>query len=151
MKYLPLADIWKRSSIWAESWLSVVGIINVAIERRAWNENAFRWECIQQCNPLSFSFSFSNSRNQRRHPDFDELFPFFQLFKILDYRNDEVVHENIFSLKDFASIASGESKSMLYVTQHARNDSRVMEVASLIAMVYLPASLITVSLSFLFQ
>ncbi|KAL2058476.1 hypothetical protein ABVK25_001204 [Lepraria finkii] len=64
------------------------------------------------------------------------------LLKMLNYRNDEVVHENVFSLKDFASIASGESKSMLYVTQHARNYSRMMNAASLIAPVNLPASLI---------
>ena len=50
-------------------------------------------------------------------------------------------------MKDFASAASGESKSMLDVTQNARNDSSTMRVASLIALVYLPATLIAVSLS----
>ncbi|MCJ1261692.1 hypothetical protein MMC22_001558 [Lobaria immixta] len=64
------------------------------------------------------------------------------LFQILSHRHASLVQSNIFSLTNFASIAADESKAMLGVTQSAQIDSRAMRNASLIALAYLPATLI---------
>ena len=69
---------------------------------------------------------------------------FLQLFKILDYRNDALVHDNGVSLKGLALKASSESNWMLCIAEQARYDSRTMRVASFIALIYLPASLVSV-------
>ena len=70
-----------------------------------------------------------------------------QLFKILDYRNDSTILENGFSLRRLAVTASSEGKLMLQIAEHTRKDSRTMRVASLIALIYLPASLVAVRCS----
>lgn len=64
------------------------------------------------------------------------------LFQILSHRHASLVQSNIFSLTNFASVAADESKAMLGVTQSAQIDSRAMRTASLIALAYLPATLI---------
>ena len=69
-----------------------------------------------------------------------------QLFKILDYRNDAIIRDNSSFLRELAVMGSAESKWMLQIADHTRKDSRTMRFTSLIALVYLPASLISVHL-----
>ena len=48
-------------------------------------------------------------------------------------------------LKVLALKASSESRSMLSIAEHARYDSRTMRIVSYIALIYLPANLVSVS------
>lgn len=55
-----------------------------------------------------------------------------------------MVHENGISLKELAVKASSESNVMVCIAEHARQDSRTMKIASLVALIYLPANLAAV-------
>ena len=48
-------------------------------------------------------------------------------------------------LKVLALKASSESRSMLSIAEHTRYDSRTMRIVSYIALIYLPANLVSVS------
>ena len=48
-------------------------------------------------------------------------------------------------LRVLALKASSESRSMLSIAEHTRYDSRTMRIVSYIALIYLPANLVSVS------
>jgi hypothetical protein len=68
-----------------------------------------------------------------------------QLFRLLDHRNDEVLHKNGEALRQISfstQLASEDTKMLLGKTQE---DSRSMKILTFIALIYLPASLVAVS------
>lgn len=67
-----------------------------------------------------------------------------QILKILDFRNDEAIRENGTALRDLAAGASSENQFIVTIAEKTRKDSKVMRVATIIAIFYLPASLVAV-------
>ena len=61
------------------------------------------------------------------------------------FRNDELLFKNSVSLKEIADETASENKAMVSMTGQFVVDSRTTKLATLIATVYLPASLLTVS------
>lgn len=68
-----------------------------------------------------------------------------KLFKILDHRNDAVLHNNGHSLRTLAEKSASQSSLMLSMAELARYDSRTMRIVSFIALIYLPVNLVSVS------
>ena len=66
------------------------------------------------------------------------------MLKILDLRNDEIVHQSGSTLSALAKEAALENKAMVSLAHQSLSDSLKMKVATVIAMFYLPASLVTV-------
>ena len=69
----------------------------------------------------------------------------YKLFKILDHRNDEVLHNNGHSLRNLAEKSASQSSLMVSMAELARYDSRTMRIVSFIALIYLPVNLVSVS------
>ncbi|KAF8245659.1 hypothetical protein K440DRAFT_662644 [Wilcoxina mikolae CBS 423.85] len=65
------------------------------------------------------------------------------IFKIMDFRNDELLRANSISLKELAHETARENKAMLTIACKSKADSRTMKIATLIATIYLPISLVT--------
>lgn len=65
------------------------------------------------------------------------------LFKILDHRNDAVIHDNGSALRSLAQRSSFQSDLMLSMAEVTYYDSRTMRIISFIAMIYLPVSLVS--------
>jgi hypothetical protein len=63
----------------------------------------------------------------------------------MDFRNDELLRENSAALKRVAEQTATENKSLVHISSQSASDSRTMRIATVIAMVYLPASLSMVS------
>jgi len=63
----------------------------------------------------------------------------------MDFRNDELLHVNSDSLKEIANETARENKAMLIIARKSKADSKTMKIATLIATIYLPVSLVTVS------
>ncbi|KAH8587929.1 hypothetical protein B0O99DRAFT_601212 [Bisporella sp. PMI_857] len=76
------------------------------------------------------------------------------LFHILEYRNDEVLirssdalEKNSEGMRAIAAAASEENKSIVFLTAKSQRDSRMVKIVTVIAMAYLPASLVASILS----
>lgn len=69
-----------------------------------------------------------------------------KLFKILDHRNDAVIHNNGSSLKNLAHKSSYQSELMLSMAEVTRYDSRTVRIITFIAMIYLPVNLVSVGI-----
>jgi hypothetical protein len=63
--------------------------------------------------------------------------------RILDLRSYSTLHNNNASLRHISESTAMESTTMMQLTDASRKDARIMKVASIIALVYLPASLVT--------
>ena len=61
---------------------------------------------------------------------------------ILALRNQELLVQNSHVLSQLAQASANESKSITAMTNKTQQDSRVMRIATVIAMVYLPANLV---------
>ena len=68
------------------------------------------------------------------------------MFKIMDYRNDELLRANGTSLKDLADKTAHENGAMLAIARKAKADSQTMKIATLLATIYLPIIVVTVCL-----
>lgn len=66
--------------------------------------------------------------------------------KIMDFRNDEQLEENSRTMKSLASETVLENRAMVTIANQTMADSRTMKIATVIATIYLPASLVTVGL-----
>ena len=62
----------------------------------------------------------------------------------MDFRNDELLRKNGTSLKDLANKTANENKAMLAITRKAKADSRMMKIATLVAAVFLPLTVVVV-------
>ncbi|KAF8541202.1 hypothetical protein BDD12DRAFT_529067 [Trichophaea hybrida] len=81
-------------------------------------------------------------RNVRKHLSFSEDIRVL-IFKIMDFRNDELLRVNSVSLKELADETARENKAMLTIARKSKADSRTVKIATLIATIYLPISLVT--------
>lgn len=63
----------------------------------------------------------------------------------MDFRHDELVRQNGDSLRLISEQTASDNKNMVAVAHEAAADSRTMKIATIIAMIYLPASLVAVS------
>jgi hypothetical protein len=63
--------------------------------------------------------------------------------RTLDLRNAAAPHTSNTSLRHIAASSAAESTAMLHLTALSRHDARIMKVASIIALMYLPAGLVT--------
>jgi len=68
-----------------------------------------------------------------------------QINAILEFRNQEVMKANGIQLQKIAENDSEGKKAVADIAQWTYNDSRTMRIATVIAMLYLPASLVLVS------
>ena len=68
-----------------------------------------------------------------------------KLFQLLGFRSDNLLHQNGNSLREFASAASSENKSMLSLSKETSIDSRATRIAAFISLAYLPAGVVAVS------
>ncbi|ETS86983.1 hypothetical protein PFICI_00811 [Pestalotiopsis fici W106-1] len=69
---------------------------------------------------------------------------------ILKFRGQELLHDNGVRLAQIAQADSVENKTMLSLADKTAQDSRTMRIATLIAMVYLPANLVMAFFSTVF-
>lgn len=83
----------------------------------------------------------SHIRNIKRHLRFSEDIRMLVL-KIMDFRHDELVRQNGDSLRLISEQTASDNKNMVAVAHEAAADSRTMKIATIIAMIYLPASLV---------
>lgn len=65
--------------------------------------------------------------------------------KIMDLRNDSLIRTDTLSSIELAGRSVTENRAMVNIASQTAMDSHVTKIASLIALVYLPASLVTVS------
>ncbi|MCJ1239935.1 hypothetical protein MMC14_007934 [Varicellaria rhodocarpa] len=65
-----------------------------------------------------------------------------KLFQLLGFRSDNLLHQNGNSLREFASAASSENKSMLSLSKETSIDSRATRIAAFISLAYLPAGVV---------
>jgi hypothetical protein len=63
--------------------------------------------------------------------------------RTLDLRNAAALHTSNASLSRISASSAAESTAMLHLTTLSRHDARIMKVASIIALMYLPAGLVT--------
>lgn len=68
-----------------------------------------------------------------------------QVNHILNFRNQELVSNNGLHLSQIAETNQKDSRIMVDIAQSSSRDSQTTRIATLIAMMYLPASLILVS------
>ncbi|KAF2805744.1 uncharacterized protein BDZ99DRAFT_574611 [Mytilinidion resinicola] len=62
--------------------------------------------------------------------------------RTLDLCNYSTVHSNNTALRQISASAAAENRAMLQLSDANRKDARIMKVASIIALAYLPASLV---------
>jgi hypothetical protein len=67
------------------------------------------------------------------------------MLKIMEIRQNNNTYALNASMKDITAKMSGESKLMLYIAEQTRKDSRTVKLMTMVALVYLPASLVAVS------
>lgn len=67
-----------------------------------------------------------------------------QIKSILELRNQDLLNINGRQLHVIAEANAKETQVMAEVAQYAYNDSRTVRIATVIAMIYLPASLVMV-------
>jgi hypothetical protein len=70
--------------------------------------------------------------------------PHGQIHNILAFRGQEVLVKNGVSLAELAQAAAKDNKALAKMTDKTQKDSRTMRIATVIAMVYLPANLVVV-------
>lgn len=63
---------------------------------------------------------------------------------ILDFRNQDMLKSNGIHLHRIAEDNSRETQAMADTAKHTYNDSRTMRIATVIALIYLPANLVLV-------
>ena len=68
-----------------------------------------------------------------------------KLFKLLDFRNDDLHYANGKALEELASRSTIDSRSMISLSRDANLNTQYMKFSGLIALLYLPASLVAVS------
>jgi hypothetical protein len=73
-----------------------------------------------------------------------------QIRQVLDIRNRDVVNNLALSTKNDATATLNESGLMVEVARQTRSDSRTMKIASIIAVAFLPANLVSVRSPLLF-
>ena len=66
------------------------------------------------------------------------------MVKIIDFRNDELLRANGDSLRELADQTVKENKAMLALARRAKADLRTMRIATLVATVFQPITVITV-------
>ncbi|KAF2814367.1 uncharacterized protein BDZ99DRAFT_554904, partial [Mytilinidion resinicola] len=69
------------------------------------------------------------------------------ILKLLDLRNYNVSNKNAAALKNLAEASSIESRLMVQIARHTSHDSRAMKFTSFIAVIFLPATLISADLA----
>ncbi|KAA8903439.1 hypothetical protein FN846DRAFT_908089 [Sphaerosporella brunnea] len=81
-------------------------------------------------------------RNTRKHLRFAEAIHLLTL-KIMDFRNDELLQENTDSMRVLAGETVSENKAMVTIANKSAADSRTVTIATVIALIYVPVSLVT--------
>ncbi|KAF8526173.1 hypothetical protein BDD12DRAFT_985012 [Trichophaea hybrida] len=79
--------------------------------------------------------------NVKKHLAFSEDIRLL-VFKIMDFRNDELLRVNSYSLKDVAKETASENKAMVTIAKQSLSDSRMVKITTVIATIYLPLSLV---------
>ncbi|KAH0611953.1 uncharacterized protein H6S33_010005 [Morchella sextelata] len=64
------------------------------------------------------------------------------ILKVLDFRNDEAMEGNSSALRELAADAASENKLLVTLAEKTREESRFMGIATVVAMIYLPAGLV---------
>lgn len=64
------------------------------------------------------------------------------ILKVLDFRNDEAMEGNSSALRELAADAASENKLLVMLAEKTRDESRFMGIATVVAMIYLPAGLV---------
>ena len=64
----------------------------------------------------------------------------------MDFRNDELVRENSNSLRALAGDTVSGNRALVTIAVQSMADSRIIKIATMIGVIYLPASLVTVSI-----
>lgn len=64
--------------------------------------------------------------------------------KILEYRNDETMQTHSQALRDLASAQKTEAENMTRLTRQTAQDSKMLKALTVMATLYLPASLLAV-------
>lgn len=71
--------------------------------------------------------------------------PTLQIKSVLEFRNQEILHKQNAHLQRIAEQEAQEAKAMAELTTWMYNDSRATRIATIIAMIYLPANIVFVS------
>ncbi|KAL8717252.1 MAG: hypothetical protein Q9225_005484 [Loekoesia sp. 1 TL-2023] len=101
--------------------------------------------CVAYCR--SFSDRIHNSDEGELLLELDAHSA--QLFKILEYRNDEnltkngvALHKDIEALRDIAYHSKRESETLVKLAEQSRKDGRALKALSVLGTLYLPATFI---------
>jgi hypothetical protein len=65
--------------------------------------------------------------------------------KVLDYRHEEKVRQNISQAQDLFVAAQHETNAIKRIAKQTQQDSRSMKIITFIALIYLPGTLVAVS------
>lgn len=68
-----------------------------------------------------------------------------QSLKLAELRNDEAIKNNSIKQRELTAATAAESHLMAEIAKQTRQDSQKMKIASVIAVLFLPASLVSVS------
>lgn len=69
-----------------------------------------------------------------------------KLGKILDFRNNEAMQNHETALRQIASESHTESENMVHLAKQTARDSKLLKALTILATMYLPSSLLAVSM-----